>query len=69
MLRSESLQFEGGLWRRRRLVDLPLTRTLHHLDKYFSGLRRIVHFLQERDPSSLHAILGLQAQVEAKAID
>ena len=66
---TEFTAFEGGLRRHRKSVGLPLTRLLNHLDEYFSGLRRIVHFPQERDPSSLHVTLGLQPQVKAKTID
>src|SRR5271165_4432779 len=52
-----------------RPVGLPLTRLLHHLDKHFSGLRRIRNFSQESDARSMHAILGFQADVKAEAID
>ena len=49
-----------------QVVAIP--SAILHLDEYFSGLRRAVHFPQERDPSSLHAILGFQAQVKAQSI-
>ena len=48
---------------------LLLARLLHHLDKHFSGLRRIRNFSQESDAGSMHAILGFQADVKAEAID
>ena len=43
---------------------LSLARLLHHLDKHFSGLRRIRNFSQEGDASSMHSILGFQAHAE-----
>jgi hypothetical protein len=46
-------------------LALSLASLPHHLDKNFSGLCRIAHFSQECDPSTLRAILGFQAQVEA----
>ena len=36
---------------------LFLAGLLHHLDEYFSGLRRVDHFPHRRDLGSLHAIL------------
>src|SRR5271165_4521472 len=50
-------------------AGLHLARLLHHFDNHFSGLRRIAHFPQECDPSSLHAILSFQAQMESEAVD
>src|SRR5271157_1891045 len=47
---------------------LSLARLLHHLDKHFSGLRRIRNFSQEGNAGSMHAILGFQADVKAEAI-
>jgi hypothetical protein len=49
--------------------SLPLTRLLHHFDKYFSGLGRIRNFSQESDAGSMHSILRFQADVKAEAID
>jgi hypothetical protein len=39
-------------------LALSLAGLVYHFDEHFSGLRRVAHFPQERDPSSLHAILG-----------
>ena len=51
------------------MVVLCLTRLPYHLDEDLSGLSRVPHLSQERDARTLHAILRLQPQVKAKAID
>ena len=40
---------------------------LHHIHKRFSGFGQIIDVPQERNPSSAHAIAGLQTQVKTDA--
>ena len=61
--------FKAAVATPQRIVVLPLTRLPHHVDEHFSGLSRVTHLPKEGDARSLHAILRLQPQVKAKAID
>ena len=59
VLRQLKAPFSG------RQSGLTLTGLPHHLNEHSSSFHWIAHFPREGDTSSLHAILGFQAQVEA----